>query len=584
MNTGNGALGTPVSYNTFPGGVGAVVADLNEDGYPDIVLWTGGTSGALGAMINKGNGTFLPPIYYATSSYYNTNFTNLLQNAAVGDLYHDGRFHVALASCYLYSSGVDTYRNPGNGQIAHQALVSTAGSWVTVADLNNDGYADLVIVPGDVCVGVASAPYTVLLNKGDGTFGAPVTSSVNASWVAAKDVNDDGFPDLILTGEATVSIALNQGNGTFAPPTIYTLPYNITGQTTIADLDDDSRPDLLIPTSGGVAVMRNMGAGTFQQQDLLTTANGNPTQISVVDLNGDGHPSVVVPDPTSGSTKILLYQNGTATACGFLISPSNILLSSPNAGNGSVAVTAGSGCGWTARASSDSNWVSITPNTAGTGNGTMSYSVGANTGAARIGTVSLAGQTVTFTQPAALATAPQLSITKAHEGNFGQGQTNGSYTVTVTNAAGAGPTTDIVTVTETLPSGLTLVSLNGGTTWNCTALPTCTTNTVLNPGSAYPPITVTVKVAPNAPAQLTNQVAVSGGGSVSSNASDITSISTFSCDVTGDGSVNVSDVQTIINQALGVVPATNDLNHDGIVNVSDVQKVINAALGLGCPY
>jgi hypothetical protein len=58
----------------------------------------------------------------------------------------------------------------------------------------------------------------------------------------------------------------------------------------------------------------------------------------------------------------------------------------------------------------------------------------------------------------------------------------------------------------------------------------------------------------------------------------------FSCDINGDGTVNVSDVQLVINEALGVSPAVHDLNHDGVVNVADVQKEINAALGLGCPY
>jgi len=54
------------------------------------------------------------------------------------------------------------------------------------------------------------------------------------------------------------------------------------------------------------------------------------------------------------------------------------------------------------------------------------------------------------------------------------------------------------------------------------------------------------------------------------------------CDINADGDTNVADVQTIINEALGVVASTHDLNSDGIVNVADVQIGINAALGLGC--
>jgi hypothetical protein len=53
------------------------------------------------------------------------------------------------------------------------------------------------------------------------------------------------------------------------------------------------------------------------------------------------------------------------------------------------------------------------------------------------------------------------------------------------------------------------------------------------------------------------------------------------CYVNGNLAVSVSNVQLIVNQALGVAPAVDDLNGDGVVNVIDVQ-IINAALGLGC--
>lgn len=57
------------------------------------------------------------------------------------------------------------------------------------------------------------------------------------------------------------------------------------------------------------------------------------------------------------------------------------------------------------------------------------------------------------------------------------------------------------------------------------------------------------------------------------------------CDVNLDGSVNVTDVQTVINVALGVAGASGseDVNSDASVNVSDVQLVINGALGGACP-
>jgi hypothetical protein len=54
------------------------------------------------------------------------------------------------------------------------------------------------------------------------------------------------------------------------------------------------------------------------------------------------------------------------------------------------------------------------------------------------------------------------------------------------------------------------------------------------------------------------------------------------CDVNNDGIATVSDLQSVMNQALGVASPANDLNQDGVVNVVDVQIVMNAVLRLGC--
>lgn len=100
---------------------------------------------------------------------------------------------------------------------------------------------------------------------------------------------------------------------------------------------------------------------------------------------------------------------------------------------------------------------------------------------------------------------------------------NATYTVTVTNqAAATGPTKGTVTVTDTIPSGLTLVSM-AGTGWTCTSN-TCTRTDALGAGKSYPAITVTVDVSSNAPASVTNTVKVSGGDSPAATATNPTTI------------------------------------------------------------
>jgi len=56
-----------------------------------------------------------------------------------------------------------------------------------------------------------------------------------------------------------------------------------------------------------------------------------------------------------------------------------------------------------------------------------------------------------------------------------------------------------------------------------------------------------------------------------------------SCDLNGDGVVNIQDIQLAINQVIGTLPCTTaDLQQNGACNVIDVQRIINAAQGKGC--
>jgi uncharacterized protein (TIGR03437 family) len=90
-------------------------------------------------------------------------------------------------------------------------------------------------------------------------------------------------------------------------------------------------------------------------------------------------------------------------------------------------------------------------------------------------------------------------ISKSHVGNFRQGDTGDTYTLTVSNI-GPGPTIGAVTATDTLPAGLTATAISG-TGWSCTlATLSCTRSDVLAAGASYPVITVTVNVANNSSA------------------------------------------------------------------------------------
>jgi uncharacterized repeat protein (TIGR01451 family) len=134
------------------------------------------------------------------------------------------------------------------------------------------------------------------------------------------------------------------------------------------------------------------------------------------------------------------------------------------------------------------------------------------------------GEDVTVTSRA------DMTITKSHTGNFTQGQTNATYTLTATNS-GSGQTSGVVTVTDTLPASLTPTgwsSTGGG--WACLInlqVVTCTRSDALVAPNSYPAIDITVTVSTTAPASVTNTASVSGGGQTNTandTASDPTTI------------------------------------------------------------
>jgi trimeric autotransporter adhesin len=116
--------------------------------------------------------------------------------------------------------------------------------------------------------------------------------------------------------------------------------------------------------------------------------------------------------------------------------------------------------------------------------------------------------------------APDLTITKNHTGNFTVG-TPGTYALTVSNIDNAA-TTGTITVTDTLPTGLTIpngsVSLTGtdAANWSCSAASnviTCTSTTAIAATTGTSTFNLTgIQVAATAIPSVTNSATVSGGG------------------------------------------------------------------------
>ena len=86
------------------------------------------------------------------------------------------------------------------------------------------------------------------------------------------------------------------------------------------------------------------------------------------------------------------------TTCSYALSPSGQTVAA-SGGPGSFSVATGPTCGWTASASDP--WISLSGGAAGTGPGSVSFTVAPNSGAARTGTVTAGGQSFLVAQEAA---------------------------------------------------------------------------------------------------------------------------------------------------------------------------------------
>jgi len=153
------------------------------------------------------------------------------------------------------------------------------------------------------------------------------------------------------------------------------------------------------------------------------------------------------------------------TPCVYTVSPTSASIVS-NGGTNYLSIACGKYCSWIA--SSNDSWITLTSGTSGIGNGTIIFSVAANRGDSRTGTITVAGYTITvmqqgippianFTATATRATAPftvnfidQSQAATSWHWDFGDGTssneqnpkhnyaTRGNFQVTLdaTNASG----------------------------------------------------------------------------------------------------------------------------------------------------
>lgn len=199
---GNGDLIAILDYHaSFDGGGRACAGDASGDWHPDVVVATERAAAPLVLVPGQGDITF---------------GASRLGSAAVGadpativacaDFTGDRRADVA----YLRpdrSNGLSLLAASGTG-FGTPTPVAVRGSSLATADIDRDGDVD-------VLVGSATdRSITIIRNRGDGTFASPASATVTGAplHMVAADMNADGWKDLIAVDtDGTLTVRLNRG-------------------------------------------------------------------------------------------------------------------------------------------------------------------------------------------------------------------------------------------------------------------------------------------------------------------------------------------------------------------------------------
>jgi hypothetical protein len=267
------------------------------------------------------------------------------------------------------------------------------------------------------------APTTEAVTSAGGTLTVTVTAGASCGWVAASNASwitvSAGANG---TGNGTVRLAVAANSGTARTGTATIAGQTFTVTQSAAPCTYTLAPSTVdIPAAGGNGTtMVKAGGG------CAWTAVANAPWITITSAasgTGDGSVAFAAAANTGAARSGTITIGGqtlTVTQqapCSFTIAPTSQAVPS-SGGSGSVTVTTAAGCTWTA-ASNNPDWLSVTDPATGNGGGAIMFAAAANTGAARTGTLTIAGRTFTVTQdaPCTFAIAPSAQTIVGAGGN-----------------------------------------------------------------------------------------------------------------------------------------------------------------------
>jgi hypothetical protein len=261
-----------------------VSADFNNDSRHDIAVIS--KNGILRVFFNDAQG-FKDPLELQAHPYS--------VSLSADDLNGDGNVDLAVLTeghvgPFFLGDGTEGFITQ-DSPLYYPAF----GKHMESSDLNNDGMPDLIVTGGAYVV--------IYINSGnmsfdDFSFFLAVEEVFLGKYITAFDLDGNGFRDIILTNypHGKLYVIWNSGNNIFSTPDlVFESKFQTMSAAVPISLSGETLPALCISleSSGVIVVLKNNGGKEFQEIERISVTR-NPHHLTVADMNGDGIDDIVV--------------------------------------------------------------------------------------------------------------------------------------------------------------------------------------------------------------------------------------------------------------------------------------------------
>ncbi len=289
----------------------AKIGDLNNDGYKDI-LFSSSTNGyALNQCINDGNKNF-------NCSAISTTTTDI-SSFALADVNGDQNLDIVTAS--FANNRVDWILNVGDTffvgpyTIDNQNILNAV--FVDVSDFDKDGDIDIVAASGannDIYwyENIDSTGFLYESHFQDNTI-------QSVSSVVAADINGDGYDDIISVSKDNGAVYWHPSLGGDTPSVTFSAPISVVSSlagilyASGVDMDSDGDIDILTNSSqsgGKIAWYDNNGTGAGFDEHLVAEGVYSVSRVFGADMDNDSNMDIISADVTGN---IVVYENNSST-------------------------------------------------------------------------------------------------------------------------------------------------------------------------------------------------------------------------------------------------------------------------------